>query len=191
MTKHDKAEKPEQTGPAPEEKPPEAEEPVIAGPVEEATPMIEADKLENVENRYRRALADLANLHKRHARDRETLSQIVVSNFVKKLIPMVDNFAHSLKAAETATDVKAVVEAFKIVENQFYQILRESGIERIKSVGEKFDPEFYHAVQMVPTDEVEPGIVVEETAPGFHMREFVIRPAQVVVSAPTEPKPEK
>lgn len=184
-------EKEEAVEPASEEKPAGAEEPVIAGPVEDAKPVVEPDKLAEAENRYRRALADLANLHKRHARDKEMLSQIAVSNFLKKLMPMIDNFAHSLKEAEAAEDAKAVLDAFKMVESQFYKILREGGIERVKSIGERFDPEFHHAVQMVPTDKVEPGMVIEETAPGFSMGEFVIRPAQVVVSAPAAPQPEK
>ena len=167
-----------------------AEEPVIAGPVEEAKPKAESEKVEEAENKYRRALADLANLHRRHAKDRETFTQIATANFVKKLVPMIDNFTHSLKEAEGAADAKAVLDAFKIIENQFYQILRGLGIERIESFGEKFDPEFHHAVQTQPTDKVEPGIVIDETAPGFIMGEHVIRPAQVVVSAP-ENKTEK
>ena len=141
------------------------------------------DRAAELEDKYKRAVADLANLHRRFQREREQLAARSVAGFVENLLPMVDNMSHALKAAHESHDPAALIEGFRQLESQLLQIFRGSGIEPIETVGTPFDPEIHHAVVMEPTDAVPPGTVTEELGRGFKLGDFVIRPAQVKVAA--------
>ena len=142
------------------------------------------EKLAELDNRYRRAVADLANAQKRFQKERERTSLMAVAAFVRKLLPMLDNMSHSLKSAEESHDAAALIEGFRLIEAQMLQTFSESGIRPIESVGKPFDPEVHHAVMPEVTDDVPPGTVTEELGRGFIVGDFVIRPARVKVAAP-------
>lgn len=149
-----------------------------------------AGKIAELEDKYRRALADLANTHKRFQKERDHIGKTAVAVFVRKLLPAIDSMAHSIHAAEAAAAPLAILDGFRLIEAQMLQVLRDSGIHPIESAGKPFDPAVHHAVMTEFTDTVPPGTVTEEMARGFVMGDFVIRPAQVKVAA-APPKPEK
>lgn len=151
----------------------------------EAVEQDERDRrIAELEDKYRRAVADLANAHRRFRTQSEQTGKMAIASFVKKLLPVIDNMSHSLRAAETSHDAAALIEGFKLLETQLLQIFGENGIKPIEAEGRPFDPEVHHAVMPEPTDKVPPGTVTEETGRGFIMDDFVIRPAQVKVAAP-------
>jgi molecular chaperone GrpE len=55
------------------------------------------------------------------------------------------------------------------------------GIEKIKAVGEKFDPRFHEAVHL-DDSEGEDEVVLEEVQSGWMIGDEVIRPASVKVT---------
>jgi len=167
---------------------PEPEAPPGA-PVEGAgAALAERDrKIEQLEDRYHRAVADLANAHKRFQKERERIGRRSVAHFVETLLPMLDNMTHSLRAAEESHDAAALIEGFRLIESQTLRTLGDAGVEAIESVGKPFDPEVHHAVTTEVTEDVPPGTVTEELGRGFLMGDFVVRPAQVkVAAAPAE-----
>ena len=148
-------------------------------------------KLADLEDRYRRSVAEMANAQKRFERDRLRTSKVAVARFVEKLLPMIDNMAHSLKHAHESHDAAHIIEGFGLIEAQMLQILNDSGVKPIESVGKPFDPEVHHAVTTEITGDVPPGTVTEELGRGFIIGDFVIRPAQVkVAAAPPDAKEE-
>jgi len=149
-------------------------------------------ELADLEDRYRRSVAEMANAQKRFERNRQRTGKLAVAGFVEKLLPMIDNMAHSLKHAHESHDAADIIEGFGLIETQMLRILSDSGIEPIESVGKLFDPDVHHAVTTDVTDEVPPGTVTEELGRGFIMDDFVVRPAQVKVAAapPEESGPE-
>ncbi len=56
------------------------------------------------------------------------------------------------------------------------------GISRIKAVGETLDPHRHQAMVEIPTDEAEPGTIVQEMQPGYMMKDRLLRPALVGVA---------
>ena len=146
-----------------------------------------AQELADLQDRYRRSVAEMANAQKRFERDRLRTGKVAVARFVEKLLPMIDNMAHSLKHAQESHDAADIIEGFGLIETQLLRILSDSGIEPIEAVGKPFDPDVHHAVTTDVTDEVPPGTVTEELGRGFVMDDFVVRPAQVkVAAAPSE-----
>ena len=70
---------------------------------------------------------------------------------------------------------------------QIAEFLKKEGIEEIKTVGEKFNPETMEAVEEIANENIEhriqdTGIVVEELQKGYIIDGKVIRPSKVRIS---------
>ena len=127
-------------------------------------------KVTEAEEKYRRALADYQNLQRRTQDEKREWARFSNNELVLKLLPILDTLMLAEKHTKDQTFVLTV--------QQFLQVLREQGIERIKTEGEMFDPLLMEAVE---TREGEEHKVLEEVKAGFRSGETVIRPAYVVV----------
>ena len=59
------------------------------------------EKLEDAENRILRTLAETENLRKRYEREKEDLSNYVISNFAKETLSILDNLQRALNSIKT------------------------------------------------------------------------------------------
>ena len=138
-------------------------------------------ELQEVNDRLMRLRADFDNFRRRTRQEKEELSAVVLQNFMTELLPLVDNFERAL-AAETA-DADLLRDGIVMVYNQFAAVLQKNGLEPIKAVGEKFDPNFHQAVMRVEDTTEEDNTVVGELQKGYIVQARVIRPSMVKVIA--------
>lgn len=127
-----------------------------------------------------RERADAVNLRRHHEEDMAGLKTRVRSNVVRELLPVIDNFERALKHVPKDLEGNDYVKGVQGVVKQFEKTLGDIGVERIKTVGEPFDPRFHEAVSMDEgegTDEV----VSEELQSGYKIGDDVIRHAMVRV----------
>jgi molecular chaperone GrpE len=133
---------------------------------------------EQLDDRYKRALADLDNYRKRFQRDLDRrvgeARQAVVRDWLEAL--------DSVERAERAQPEGHVLEGFRAVLDQMEAILARYGVRRVGAPGEPFDPELHEAISVVDTDRVPDRAIVEVTRSGFVIGDRVLRPAQVVVA---------
>jgi molecular chaperone GrpE len=61
-------------------------------------------------------------------------------------------------------------------------VFARNGINRIKSIGEKLDPHRHQAMIEIPTNDAEPGTIVQEMQPGYMLKDRLLRPALVGVA---------
>ena len=143
-------------------------------------------KLDDVHERWVRAVADLENAKKRAAREREDVQKFGVEKLVKDLLPVLDNLDRALAAA-AADD--PLVEGVKLVRASFEQALSRHGVKGFSAMGQPFDPARHEALMQVPTAGAAPGTVVMEHARGYTLNERLVRPAMVgvAVAAPKDP----
>ena len=59
--------------------------------------------------------------------------------------------------------------------------MRDYGLERIRAIGEQFNPAFHESVEEIESEKP-PGTVVEEVNRGWKLYTKVVRPARVKVS---------
>jgi len=140
-----------------------------------------AQERDEIFDRLQRTTADFLNYQKRMRKQQEELRQFAVQELVTSLLPCLDNFDHAIAAAQDSPD-QALLEGVKLVEQEFFRVLSNVGIERMKVVGEKFDPNFHEAVMQQETEEVENHTVLEELRAGYTLNGRVVRAAQVKVS---------
>ena len=131
--------------------------------------------------RMKRLQADFENFRRRTRQEKEELSNMVVQDFIKELLPMLDNFDRAM-AAE-ATDAAKFQQGVEMIYNQLAEILKNRGMELIDTKEAKFDPNFHQAVMRVENPELEDETIAMELQKGYMVKGKVIRPSMVQVVA--------
>ncbi|MBL1097303.1 nucleotide exchange factor GrpE [Streptomyces coffeae] len=175
---------PAQELPAPEEReraepPPEPGPDAAAGP-DGGEQDDTARALAEMADRWRRALADLDNLRKRHARELERERAAERARTAAALLPVIDNLELALAHAEAAPG--AIVQGVKAVRDQAVDAFAHLGYERHSETGVPFDPTRHEVVSVVEDPDAEPGTVVEVLRPGYGDAGHQLRPVAVVVA---------
>lgn len=163
----------------------EAAEGVVEDAPAEADPAAEVEALkqqlaESAE-RMKRLQADFENFRRRTRQEKEELSNMVVQDFIKDLLPMIDNFDRAM-AAE-ATDAAQFQQGVEMIYKQLDEVLKAKGLEKIDTAEAKFDPNFHQAVMRVENPDMEDDTIAMELQKGYMVKGKVIRPAMVQVVA--------
>lgn len=127
-------------------------------------------KLENLENRLRRALADYANLEKRVTREKEAFVRFANAQLLDKLLSVLDD----LESCQGHLKDKGL----SLVSDRFKEALESEGVEEMKVLGQKFDPETMDAAEIAPGPKNK---VVEVVLKGYLLNDKILRPAKVKV----------
>lgn len=127
-----------------------------------------------------RERADVINVRRRHEEQIVSLKNLVKSQIIEDLLPIIDNFERSLKHVPTELKGNDYIKGVNGVVKQFEKTLTDFGVERIKTVGEHFDPELHEAVGMEDGDG-DDEIITEEHQAGYKLGHDVIRHAMVKV----------
>jgi molecular chaperone GrpE len=164
-----------------------------ASEVVETSPLDEArQEALRLKDQLLRTAADFDNYRKRARRDVSDAERKGRDDFLKELLPVFDNLERAISHATSheSNEVRAIVDGIQIVLRQFQDTLGRLTIERIRTVGEAFDPAHHEAIQHLETADFPPGVVAAEVQSGYLHGERVIRPAMVVVAkAPAAPNP--
>ena len=136
-------------------------------------------ELAGANDRYLRLMADYDNYRKRSQKEKDNLYGEIRANAVKEFLPVFDNLERAL-AAETTDE--AYRKGVEMIMAQFNKTLEKLGVTEIKSLGEKFDPQFHNAVMHVEDEEKGENEIVEVFQKGFMLGDKVIRFAMVKVA---------
>ena len=135
-------------------------------------------ELERLEDRYKRALADLDNYRKRSAREIQRQVQDARQAVIGDWLEVVDSVERALRM-EPRTEC---VEGLQAVLDQMEAVLAREEVQRIGTAGDRFDPERHEAVAVQPSADVPDRTVLAVERSGFAIGDRVIRPAEVVVA---------
>lgn len=139
-------------------------------------------KLAELTEALQRERADAMNLRRRHEEDMANLRTRTKVHVVRELLPVIDNFERALKHVPHDLRDNEYVKGVQGVVKQFEKTLQEMGVERIKTLGEPFDPRYHEAVSMEEGDGGEE-VVSDELQSGYRIGDDVIRHAMVKVRA--------
>ena len=136
-------------------------------------------ELDELNDRYKRVLAEFENYKKRSGKERETLYNSILSDIVEVFLPVVDNLENALKIETQDIEYKKGIE---LVLKQFKDILKAKGVEEIPAMGETFDPALHEAVSSVQDPDKNSQEIVQEYRKGYKIGSKVIRHSMVVVA---------
>ena len=127
-----------------------------------------------------RTAAEMDNLRKRTAREREEAIRYANQRLLEELLPVIDNFEMGMQAA--SQDTKSMIYiGMDMVRRQLNDFLASQGVEEIPTNG-PFDPNVHDAVAQEECAAGEEGRILKVTRRGFRLRDRLLRPASVVVS---------
>lgn len=136
------------------------------------------EELGRLEDRFKRAAADLDNYRKRVARDVEQRVQQARESLIRDWLEVADSVERALRQQGGGP----VAEGLAAVQQQIESVLARAGVERIGTLGERFDPERHEAIEVRDADAAQDRTVLEVARSGYALGGRVLRPAQVVVA---------
>lgn len=143
------------------------------------------DQLSEAKDQLLRTMAESENLRRRLEREKEDLSNYIVSNFAKEILSVLDNLQRALKTIseneEKSPDFNNFSEGIELTEKQLISVLEKFKINKINTVGEKFDPNLHQAMYEVEGKEENLGEISEVIQDGYKIGERLLRPAMVGV----------
>ena len=140
-------------------------------------------KLDEMEDKFLRVSAELANIVQRNRNERELIQKYRSQDLCKKLLPVIDNLERAIAAEVTDEQSISLKKGVEMVLESLNVALKEEGIEEIPAKGEQFDPNIHQAVQIVPVSEgVEADTIVEVLQKGYKLQDRVLRASMVIVA---------
>lgn len=138
-----------------------------------------SEERDSLYDKYLRSHAELENAKKRMEKEKADYLRYANESFITDFLPIIDNLEIAERHIKQAKDLKAVQEGVDMIQLQIQKFLKDAGIERIKTVGEKFDPHLHEALEMEESKDKEDGVIVAELKPGYRFNGRLVRPASV------------
>ena len=137
-------------------------------------------QIDELTEALQRERADALNLRRRYDEQIQGLQTLAKAKVVRDLLPVIDNFERALKHVPQDLSDNDYVKGIQSVVKQFEKTLERLGVQKIKTVGEPFNPHLHEAVSMEEGDG-EQEMVSEELQSGYILGEEVLRHAMVRV----------
>ena len=142
--------------------------------------LITKEQYDELDDRYKRVLAEFENFKKRSLKEREGLYNSVLADIILGRLPAMDNLENAMKAECKDENYKQGIE---LVYKQFKDFLEKNGVQEIPAIGETFDPSVHEAVSSVQDDTKGAQEIVQEYRKGYKIGSKVIRHSMVVVNS--------
>lgn len=146
------------------------------------------EKSKELDDKYKRALADGENLRRRLTKQIEDAKLFGIQGFCKDLLEVADILGHATEAvpkeeiSDSNPHLKNLYEGLTMTKAQLNQVFKRHGLEQVNPLNEKFNPNLHEALFQQEVQNVEPNTVVVVSKIGYKLHERCIRPALVGVS---------
>ncbi len=176
--------KPQDTPAASENEPATATESTFAGLGGELEKLREDLEVAKQEVLYARA--ETQNVRRRLEKEIADTRAYAATGFARDILTVSDNLARALSAI--SDDMRGDEQLGKFIAGieatarEIDKVFANHGISRIASMGLPLDPNQHQAMIEVPHAEAEAGTVVQELAPGYMIKDRLLRPAMVAVA---------
>ncbi len=155
------------------------------------------DKINELEDKLARMLAEMENQRRRFEKEREEAFEYGGFSFAREALNLIDNLERSKQVLENdeklknTEALKKILEHLEILKKDLISIFTKNNIKPIECLNKKLDPNFHQAMMEIQDDQKEPGTIVQEIQKGFMIKDRLLRPSLVGVSKKTENKDEK
>jgi molecular chaperone GrpE len=129
-----------------------------------------------------RTQADFANHRRRVEEDKANFVKLANSGLVCQILPILDNFSLAAKHVPKEIEGNTWVAGVQAIEKQLEQVLTTNGLEKIRAVGEQFDPRFHEAISEICDKKHKDNEIINEELAGYKLHGKLLRPVKVVVN---------
>ena len=163
------------------------------GPAAEFTGELNFDRLAELEKELEEvrqhvlyAQAETQNVRRRLEQEKVNAANYAATGFARDMLSVKDNLERALAAvpAELKDDerLKALIAGIEVTGREIDSVFQRNGISKVEAIGQKLDPHLHQAMIEVPSDEVEPGTIIQEMQSGYTIKDRLLRPALVGVA---------
>ena len=139
-------------------------------------------QIADLNDRYLRLSAEYDNFRKRTIKEKAEIKNVVTSDTVLGLLPVIDDFERAISHMSDAADVDALREGVELIFKKFNEYLTKAGVTAIPAAGEPFDTDLHEAITKMPAPSPDmKGKVFDCVEKGYRLGDKVIRFAKVVV----------
>ncbi|MFB0611429.1 nucleotide exchange factor GrpE [Aurantiacibacter poecillastricola] len=136
------------------------------------------------------AKAEAQNQRRRLEKEVQDARAYAATGFARDILSVADNLARAIDAIpedlREDSKFKGLVAGIQATQRELDKVFTQHGISRIASTGLPLDPNQHQAMMEVPTDEAEPGTIVQEMQAGYMIKDRLLRAAMVGVAKKPE-----
>ena len=140
------------------------------------------EKIEELEDKVKRQLAEFDNFRKRTEKEKAESFDAGARSVLEKILPVVDNFERGLATIAQDENASSHAEGMNMIYKQLVTELEKMDVKPIEALGKEFDPNFHNAIMQEASEEYESGVVCKELLKGYTYKETVIRHSMVAVA---------
>ena len=143
-------------------------------------------KLNDLNDKYLRLLAENQNLRKNHEQEKEDILKFGSFSFAQQILGLTDNLDRAFQIFKNdekfkTDEFKNILSGIEMIEKELQSTLEKNSIRYIDCLDKPFDPNLHQAIGEKESDK-SPGTVVEEMQKGYQMHDRLLRPSMVYVS---------
>ncbi|MBT2133717.1 nucleotide exchange factor GrpE [Croceibacterium sp. LX-88] len=136
------------------------------------------------------ARAEVQNVRRRMEKDIQDARTYAATGFARDILSVADNLSRAIDhfPAEMREDekLKNFFAGIEATQRELDKVFGLHGITRIAAKGLPLDPNQHQAMLEIPTNDAEPGTVVQEMQAGYMIKDRLLRPAMVGVAKKPE-----
>ena len=143
-------------------------------------------ELEEVRQHVLYAQAETQNVRRRLEQEKQSAATYAATGFARDMLSVKDNLERALTAIpeDLRADerMKGLIAGIEATGRELETVFQRNGITRIEAMGQKLDPNRHQAMVEIPSEEAEPGTIVQEMQSGYMIKDRLLRPALVGVA---------
>ena len=132
------------------------------------------------------AKAETQNVRRRLEKDVQDARNYAATGFARDILSVSDNLARAVQSVPEALredeKLKGFIAGIEATQRELDKVFGQHGITRIASTGMPLDPNQHQAMMEIPSDDHEPGTIVQEMQAGYMIKDRLLRPAMVGVA---------
>jgi molecular chaperone GrpE len=140
-------------------------------------------KFEKMQEEFLRKAAEMENLRKRLEREKNDYLQYAMSDHLKELLGVMDNFERALQSKNQGEE-ESLQKGVEMIHKQLYDLLLKQGVKQIEIEENRYDPHLHQAFLTEESDKVKELQVAEELQKGYTIHDRLLRPSLVKVYIP-------
>jgi molecular chaperone GrpE len=143
-------------------------------------------ELEDVRQHVLYAQAETQNVRRRLEQEKQSAATYAATGFARDMLSVKDNLERALAAVpETLRDdeqFKPFLAGIEATARELDSVFNRNGITRVAAMGLPLDPNKHQAMIEIPSEDAEPGTIVQEMQAGYMIKDRLLRPALVGVA---------
>lgn len=138
----------------------------------------QSDKANEYLNLARQVQADFDNFRRHAIEDIKKARLDGQASVIEVFLPCLDTF----KEAKKSIDDEVVLKGIEMIEQNIQNALKNLGVEKIDTIGKKYDPHLHNVIAVMRDEEKENDIILDEYQAGYKFNDKIIRYAKVLVN---------